>query len=206
MSDQINPSQAITYTRLSARALHDPRFHTSRLLREFVLTSLYLVHVKGFYGRTFAEACTILGVEPRTILRDDAPRYEPPESFRVCAGTNRSGRCKTRPITSDPEKSTDPATGRWKVIFFCSRHQGQRVEHQRRETAGKPFPRPLPNRGGLLAAYLPLNTESLTRHYREVLGNRWDPEPHGVNADLWTDVDPVPQPRSYRPGHLTIVR
>jgi hypothetical protein len=79
-----------------------------------------------------------------------------------------------------------PVTGWYTAHWFCRRHQdhADRVREQVR-AQNEAAPKPIPNRGGLLASYFEADWAKVYQHY---VGEHWEPNPYGLCADDW----PVP--------------
>ncbi|MFZ3476043.1 hypothetical protein ACODT4_44440 [Streptomyces sp. 2.9] len=90
----------------------------------------------------------------------------------------------------------DPRTGWMTPRWFCTRHvdHAERVAEQVREQNAA-APEPIPNRGGLLAAYFKAPWETVYRHYAPA---RWEPPSYGLSADDWPDPGNPPPARTPR--------
>ena len=139
----------------------------------------------------------------RDAISEDAPRYEPPHNgapwHRPCEAPmiRREGLCGQRGTWT--QHVTDPATGRWRLAAWCSRHQ----EFYRKAWAAEQVrlkvgttPRPAPNTGGLLALHVPgKDWPNLYAWAR----SGWEPPELGLNPDHWPALEKVHQ---YRPPAL----
>lgn len=126
----------------------------------------------------------------RRVIRDDAPRYEPPDDryATVCpapmeGGPRRGQACGKRPTRS--HRVTDPATGRWTIEGYCTKHdlhaRASFIAEQVRMKAGG-IPEPLPNAGGILPCHVRLKT--WPDYYADARYG-WEPPAVGIRADDW---------------------
>lgn len=151
----------------------------------------------GAYARTFTRHMGMTWEQVvRRIIRDDAPRYEPPDDrwatpcpIVMRAGPRRGEPCGRRPNHS--HRVTDPKTGQWTVGGWCSRHEdwarASYIAEQARMKAGG-IPEPLPNRGGLLPCHVPL--KGWPDYYKAAMYS-WTPPRVGIRADDWPTLAKV---------------
>lgn len=206
MHARLNPADALTYARQAGRALADLRFNGLGRLREFVVAALYLHYVTRRRKDIGGAAARMLGMSTNeyiSTLAKDAPRYQPPwEGDLLCpVPTPRKPACHRRG-TSISFRVTDPATGRWRMVGYCSRHsvQAQAEFQAERERVRAGLPEPVPNTGGLLMCYLLLKPKQIKRLYAQVSPG-WEPSGWGMCADDWPQDAPGPVERP----ELTVV-
>lgn len=171
----------------------DPRFDQlgqpfGGMLRE-VITSvrrhLEVLDCQEAWRVAMQELGLTNGQVTRMILTD-LPRYECPEATASCehpmtAGENLGRECG-RPGIDHARLYT--ADGTWRRTWRCRDHHGELWDlQQRSRQQERSIPDPKPNRGGLLAAYLPAFDWVST--YALVCPS-WTLPSHGVNADDWS--------------------
>src|SRR5690606_28815685 len=133
-------------------------------LRMFVVTALWVLAVeRAPRGERIKRVCEVMGLDGRAfwrLIREDLPRYEPPQKTWNESGCEaRLPRAKRRCGRSMATgfNVTDSDDGTWRLAVFCGRHRAEADAEwdaeRRRQRAG--VPTPLPNRGGLLPCYLP---------------------------------------------------
>lgn len=134
------------------------------------------------------------------MLREDVPRYEPPEGTYQCeaARLRGGGVCGRRGRRRVIDR--DPVTGWWRPRWFCEykHHQAAAQAAQEEVRAREPHPEPIPNRGGLLPCHFkhPDWAEFYSR-----IDRYWKPSPHGVCADEW----PTPGAQKVQRPRLALV-
>ena len=190
---------------------------------EVVTDSRFWDLVFSLLGRTIA------GWRGEELIRDDAPRYEPPRSTwqkRPCEGP-RIRPYRPRRTKVDPDCAvyledgyTDPlppddrvcgAPGTTVVIeydlvtgwqtghWFCRRHLDRADEVRSQISLAGDPPPAIPNCGGLLPCYFDGDWENLYARYRR----HWSPPYHGICADDWPGpgLERVP-----RPPRLSVIK
>lgn len=164
-------------------------------LRTFAVTTVWAVSVDPGPGATWRNVADRMGLsnwELWKLVREDAPRYEPPNLHERngCAAPKprAGGRCGKSPQISF--RVTDPGTGAWQIVGFCSRHSEYADMVRRAETeltASGAVPEPLPNRGGLLPCYIDCDWPDLYAKARR----GWTPPRVGIRADDWPVMEKV---------------
>ncbi|MEV7681470.1 hypothetical protein AB0O64_23395 [Streptomyces sp. NPDC088341] len=207
------------------RRVYGDRRHTPQS-RELILLLAWLlrrdparVDADGAPVSCWARAREILGEYktgpyPGSRLADllfaDRPRYEPDHrddlwQQRRCAAPmiRREGLCGHHAI--DHSISVDPGTGWHTPLWYCRRHSAWGHQHDAARRAAAPV-EPVPNRGGMLPAYLVAKNgdESWAQLYRDATtwkrGTWKRPVKYGLSADGWPTpgVEPTtPRARLY---------
>ncbi|WP_435245203.1 hypothetical protein [Streptomyces tendae] len=192
------------------RRVYEDRRHTPQS-RELILLLAWLlrrdpnrVDADGAPVSVWSRAREVLG-EYKTgpypgsrladLLHADRPRYEPEHrddvwQQRRCAAPmiRRAGLCGQH--ATDHSISVDPETGWHTPHWYCRRHAawGHQLDAARRAAARV---EPIPNRGGLLPAYLVMASgdEGWCRLYREAAEWKRDiwkpPVKYGLSVDSW---------------------
>lgn len=212
------------YNEFVTRVYRDDR-HTPES-RELILCLAWLIcRDPDKYGpdgerrNTFERANRILGFDgaktPRLarLICDDLPRYEPDHKHSSwdakCNAPmiRRAGECGQAPRGNSFRIDSD--TGWRTPIWYCNRHRsfGEALNAELRAT---PRPEPIPNTGGLLPAYLIMQTGDAgwIRLYEWAAAwcrSRWTPPTkYGLSADSWPRPDRAPTDKPSPPARLRL--
>ncbi|MBU8820469.1 hypothetical protein KL864_31840 [Mycolicibacterium goodii] len=118
--------------------------------------------------RWLSEVCDMAGRDAhwaRRVVRDDVPRYVPPEPDGYCteASDGREGRCGKPAVVRGIER--DPLTGEGTAYGYCSRHRNHdddwRIKQQFKQWNQNGRPEPAPNAGGVLPRYIDIDWDRL---------------------------------------------
>lgn len=175
-----------------SRVYRDDRFFETRVgnLRHLVITTLW-VCAEGTMppGERWQRVCELMhlnGTRFWWLISEDAPRYVPPNDQVMvqCEAPmiRRPGPCGKR--CTNRFKVADPATGEWRWVGYCTRHEdiGKQVwAAERKRIASGTTPKPMPNRGGLLPCYIVSDWPEMYRKARPA----WEPPALGICADDW---------------------
>lgn len=208
---------AMAYAAAMDRLYADARFADGRdngpelrgLIAAYTTLGLH-GHTKGRWEAAVA-ACatgrfTGVGWWVGSVIRADAPRFEPPRQNRwgcnvpKTRGPNVGKPCGKSGTTF---RVTDPATGEWSLATYCrAQHHAEGQAAYAAERALTGVPEPMPNVGGLLPSYLPAgNWPDLYAQAR----HGWTPPYVGIIADQWPVMAKVATPPVGRPVALTAV-
>lgn len=178
-------------------------------LRSFVVTTAWVCAVDRPEKNMWGRVADLLGLRDAnslwSVLRTDAPRYEPPESWGdgcevPILRRGKPGACGRR--SSRGFRVTEPEDGTWRMACYCSRHDSEaqaacRAEAELRKS--RIIPEADPNTGGVLPCYFDWDWE---KRYADAYPG-WKPPRLGIRADDWpamAKVTPTPA------GRLSLIR